>query len=48
MWQLHYKSDLGSFMEEGYKTLGEMFEAIDSLKSQYNIKSFRVRFVEND
>lgn len=48
MWQIHYKSDLGSFMEEEYKTLGEMFEAIDSLKSTYGIKSFRIRYVDQE
>ena len=45
MWTLHYKSNLGSFLEEQYKTLGEMFEAMDSLHSEFGIISFRVRFV---
>jgi hypothetical protein len=45
MWTLHYKSNLGSFMEEEYKTLGELFEAMDSLKEEFNVVSFRVKFI---
>jgi hypothetical protein len=44
MWMLHYKSNLGSFMEESYKTLGELFEALDLLHSEFKVVSFRVRY----
>lgn len=44
MWTLHYKSNLGSFLEEEYKTLGELFEAMDTLFSEFKIISYRVRY----
>lgn len=47
MWTLHYKSELGSYMEESYASLGEMYEQMDILFDEYKIISFRVRYVEN-
>lgn len=44
-WILHYKSNLGSFMEEEYDTLGEMYEAMALLFAEYKIISFRIRYV---
>lgn len=44
MWTLHYKSNLGSFCEEHYKTLSEMYEAMELLFEEESIRSFRVRW----
>lgn len=48
MWTLHYKSNLGSFEEEEFNTLGEMYERMSILFEEDKIISFRVRFVTND
>jgi hypothetical protein len=45
MWTLHYKSNLGSFMEEEYPSLAAMYEAMQLLYDEFKIVSFRVRYV---
>lgn len=48
MWTLHYKSNLGSFEEETFATLGEMYERMAILFEEDKIISFRIRFVSDD
>lgn len=48
MWTLHYKSELGSFLEESYKSLSEMYEAMELLFEEHGVRSFRVRFTHEN